>query len=122
MCIIQVNPLTIPEMHASKAEASDDDTTSAVPSSIPDDGDDCQISHRSMPIIEPSKLAGRSFIMPNDGNRKRLRERIIKSIGAKEEKLLQYSTHIKFICYMNDDEVEETLSCNKLLDLIVYQD
>jgi hypothetical protein len=65
-----------------------------------------------MPVIDPSELIGRTFLMDKeDGQRHRARilnvideEEICKCIGEHERELFQQSGHVQLVCSVNDDD------------------
>jgi hypothetical protein len=76
-----------------------------------------------MPVIDPSELIGRTFLMDKeDGQRHRARilnvideEEICKRIGEHERELFRQPVHVQFVCSVNDDDYEEILSYNELM-------
>jgi hypothetical protein len=79
-----------------------------------------------MPVIDPSELIGRTFLMDKeDGQQHRARilnvideEEICKRIGEHERELFRQPGHVQFVCSVNDDAYEEILSYNELMDYI----
>jgi hypothetical protein len=79
-----------------------------------------------MPVIDPSELIGRTFLMDKeDGQQHHARilnvineEEICKCIGEHERELFQQPGHVQFVCSVNDDDYEEILSYNELMDYI----
>ena len=64
---IRLDPLAVPKIVKSKKDSSEDDTVSTVPSTISDE--DNLSDDICMPIIAPSNLVERTFLMPTDENR-----------------------------------------------------
>jgi hypothetical protein len=64
-----------------------------------------------MPVIDPSELIGRTFLMDKeDGQQHRARilnvideEEICKRIGEHERELFRQPGHVQFVCSVNDD-------------------
>ena len=63
---IGLDPLTMPKVVKSKRDPSDDDTATTAESTIRDD--ESLPDMLSMPIVDPSDLIGRNFLMPTDEN------------------------------------------------------
>ena len=70
-----------------------------------------------MPILDPSDLVGRTFLLNKEGGQ-RLRARIVKALDDYEGELRRDSSRMRFVCSMQDDAVEEVFTCNELLDHI----
>jgi hypothetical protein len=79
-----------------------------------------------MPVIDPSELIGRTFLMDKeDGQQHCARilnvideEEICKRISEHKRELFRHPGHVQFICSVNDDDYEEILSYNELMDYI----
>ena len=101
------------------------DVATPIVKSRHDSADDGEILP-PMPVIDPSELIGRTFLMDKeDGQRHRARilnvideEEICKRIGEHERELFRQPGHVQFVCSVNDDDYEEILSYNELMDYI----
>jgi hypothetical protein len=79
-----------------------------------------------MPVIDPSELIGRTFLMnKEDGQQHHAQilnvideEEICICIGEHERELFRQPGHVQFVCSVNDDDYEEILSYNELMDYI----
>ena len=71
-----------------------------------------------MPIVDPSDLAERNFLMCDDVSRHRFKERIVKAIEDYEVECAKDSSHFKFACFRKDNSVEEVLRCNSILEYL----
>jgi hypothetical protein len=79
-----------------------------------------------MPVIDPSELIGRTFLMDKEDGQRHCalilnvidEEEICKCIGEHERELFWQHGHIQFVCSVNNDEYEEILSYNELMDYI----
>jgi hypothetical protein len=79
-----------------------------------------------MPVIDPSQLIGRTFLMyKEDGQCHRAHilnvideEEICKHIEEHEGELFRQPGHMQFVCSVNDDDYKEMLSYNELMDYI----
>ena len=104
----------------SRRDTSDDNNTTTAASTIAED--DYLEDIPPMPIIYPSDLVGRSFLMPtNDESRQHLRVKIVKAIEEYESEHAKDSSQFKFVCSIKDDIVEEILSCNEILQHLEKQ-
>ena len=68
-----------------------------------------------MPIVYPSDLIGRSFLMDINENGEKFRAKIISAIKKHEAGLENHPDHLTFVCSVNDDEYEEILTYNEIL-------
>jgi hypothetical protein len=101
------------------------DVATPIVKSHHDSADDGEILP-PMPVIDPSELIGRTFLMDKeDGQRHRARilnvidkEEICKRIGEHECELFRQPGHMQFVCSVNDDDYEEILSYNELMNYI----
>jgi len=101
------------------------DVATPIVKSRHDSADDGEILP-PMPIIDPSELIGRTFLMDKeDGQRHRARilnvideEEICKRLDKHERELFRQPGHVQFVCSVNDDAYEEILSYNELMDYI----
>jgi hypothetical protein len=79
-----------------------------------------------MPVIDPSELIGRTFLMDKeDGQCHRAcilnvidEEEICKHIDEHEGELFWQPGHMQFVCSVNNGDYEEMLSYNELMDYI----
>ena len=71
-----------------------------------------------MPVFHPSNLVGRSFLLDPQEDGQRFRARIVKAIEDHEADLAKNPTKIKFVCSVNDDQLEEIISYNDVLGYI----
>jgi hypothetical protein len=79
-----------------------------------------------MPVIDPSELIGRTFLMDNEDWQRHCaqilnvidEEEICKHIGKHERELFRQPGHVQFVCSINDDDYEEILSYNEPMDYI----
>jgi hypothetical protein len=93
------------------------DVATPIVKSCHDSADDGEILP-PMPVIDPSALIGRSFLMDNkDRQQHRARilnvideEEICKRISEHERELFRQPGNIQFVCSVNDDDYEEILS------------
>ena len=58
------------------------------------------------PIVDPTELVGRTFLLPPQEDGQRFRARIIRAIGDQENELERSSDRLEFLCSLNDDERE----------------
>ena len=56
-----------------------------------------------IPIINPSDLVGRSFLLNGNENGERFRVKIIESIKYHDEKVDKYPDNMNFVCSVNND-------------------
>ena len=63
-----------------------------------------------MPLIYPSDLVGRSFIINTNDNGEKLRSQVVEAVHIYDDKLRDDPNHINFVCSVNDDKYEEILS------------
>ena len=61
----------------------------------------------SMPIIEPTDLIGRSFLLPKRDDGEHHRAKIVELIKEHDDKTSNDSNHIKFKCSVNNDQYEQ---------------
>ena len=119
---LKIEPLTVPKVVKSLTDdisdsvfeeplLIDEDTDASHTSSTPSD------AHKSMPIIDPSDLVGRSFLRTEEDGQ-RLRVKIVKAIETYEDELHKNSARREFICSTKEDQVEEILTYNEILDLL----
>ena len=82
-----------------------------------DNNNDNQSENKSenMPIVYPSDLIGRSFLMDINENGEKFRAKIISAIKKHEDGLENHPDHLKFVCSVNDNEYEEILTYNEIL-------
>jgi hypothetical protein len=79
-----------------------------------------------MPVIDPSELIGRTFLMDKEYGQQHHaqvlnvidEEEICKRIGEHERELFRQPGHVQFVCCVNDGAYEEILSYNELMDYI----
>lgn len=109
---LRIDPLIAPIVVKSKDE---NDTKSN--DVITDSSDQKPIA-----IINPSELVGRSFLLPADENGQILRAKIVKAIENHEDEYARDPTKLKFVCYMKEDQIEETCSYNEILDYLEQQE
>ena len=100
---LRADPINPPEIVTSLHEPDDS-------SSVPKQG-------QAMPILDPSNLVGRTFLLNKEGGQ-RLRARIVKALDDYEGELSRDSSRMRFVCSMQDDTVEEIFTHNELLDYI----
>ena len=123
---LKIEPLTVPKVVKSLTDdisdsvfeeplLIDEDTNTSPTSSNPSN------AHKSMPIIDPSDLVGRSFLRTEEDGQ-RLRVKIVKAIETYEDELNKNSARCEFICSTKEDQVEEILTYNEILDLLKEQD
>jgi hypothetical protein len=101
------------------------DVATPIVKSHHDSADDGEILP-PMPVIDPSELIGRTFLMDKEeGQRNCARilnvideEEICKRIGEHKRELFWQPGHVQFVCSVNDDAYEEILSYNELMDYI----
>ena len=101
------------------------DVATSIVKSRHDSADDGEILPPK-PVIDPSELIGRTFLMDKeDGQRHRTRilnvmdeEEICKHVDDHERELFRLPGHVQFVCSVNDDDYEEILSYNELMDYI----
>ena len=86
-------------------------------SNVPLDDTKSSPAKRALPILDPSNLVGRTFLLDKEDGQC-LRARIVKAIDDCEGDLARDSSRLKFVCTMQDDTVEEIFSCNELLDFL----
>jgi hypothetical protein len=68
------------------------------------------------PIVDPTELVGRTFLLPPQEDGQRFRARIIRAIGDQENDLECSSDRLEFLCSLNDDEREEIISYNDIIN------
>ena len=59
---------------------------------------------KSIPIIDPNELVGRTFLLDKEGGQ-HLRTHIVKVLDGFEGDLARDSSRLKFVCTMNDDTI-----------------
>ena len=110
---IRLEPLIVLVIVKLKYKTSDDETITKALSTITDD--ESVEDELSMPIIDPSDLVGRNFLMPTDNeSRQRLQVRIVKAIEDYEDNCAKDSSRFKFVYSMEDETVEEIMSHNEI--------
>ena len=75
-----------------------------------------------MPIIDPSDLVGRTFLLPQQEDGQRFRARIVKALDDYESDLGTQPDCICFICLAKDGDFEEILSYSELMDSLESQE
>ena len=85
---------------------------------IPTETNQEQSDNKPMPIIHPSDLVGRSFLMNTNDDGEKLRAQVVEAVKVYDDKLKDDPDHIKFVCSVNDDTYEEILSYNEILQHI----
>ncbi len=68
-----------------------------------------------MPIFQPTDLVGGTFLMEPQEDGQCHRAHIVQAIEEQENDLAHNSTRIQFLCWINDDETEETIAYNEVL-------
>ena len=71
---------------------------------------DGETKELNMPVIYPTDIVGRTFLLEPQEDGQRHRARIVKEIQDHEAGVEHNPDKIKFICSVNDDEYEEILS------------
>jgi hypothetical protein len=71
-----------------------------------------------MPILHPSDLVGKTFLMDPMEDGQQLRARIVQAIEDHDGEVDDNPTRIKFLCSINDDESEEIITYNEILNHI----
>ena len=84
--------------------------------------DDGECPRKPMPILDPTDLVGRTFLMDPQENGKRYRTKILEALVKNEEQLAKHPDHIKFICSVNDDMYKEILTYNEILEYIAMNE
>ena len=98
-----------------------DDVNESIFEELPLTDDDSPLPLcKSVPIIDPLDLVGRSFL-PTEEDGQRLHVKIVKAIETHDDELDKNSARREFICSTKDDQVEEILTCNEILELIEDQ-
>ena len=69
----------------------------------------------NMPIVSPSDLVGRSFLMDKNDNGEKFRAKIVSAVKKHDDSLDNHPDHLKFVCSVNNEEYEEILSYNEIL-------
>ena len=77
---------------------------------------DGETKELNMPVINPTDIVGRTFLLEPQEDGQRHRARIVKEIQDHEAGVERNPDKIKFICSVNDDEYEEILSYNEILN------
>jgi hypothetical protein len=70
-----------------------------------------------MPVIDPSELISRTFLMDKEDGQRHC-ARILNVIDEEEHELFWQPGHVQFVCSVNDYDSEEILSYNELMDYI----
>ena len=86
---------------------------------IPDQN---EIQQKPMPMIHPSDLVGRSFLLNENKNGEKFRAKNVKAIHEHDDKLEGNLNNMKFLCSVNDEQYEEILSYNEILHHIEKDD
>ena len=120
---LKVEPLAVPKVVKSLADHINDSVFKEPPlidehADTPSPSSD---KHKSMPIIDPSDLVGRSFLCTEEDGQ-RLRVKIVKAIETYEDELHKNSARREFICSTKEDQVEEILTYNEIFELLEQQD
>ena len=71
-----------------------------------------------MPLIYPSDLAGRLFLMNTNDNGEKLSAHVVEAVHLYGDELNGHPDHIKFVCSINDDKYELILSYSEILQHI----
>ena len=69
-------------------------------------------------VFDPHDLVGRTFLLDKNEQGEQHRARIVELIEDHESKVEDNPTRIKFVCSVNDDQYEETLTYKEMLDYI----
>ena len=89
---------------------------------IDDNPDQNEIQQKPMPMIHPSDLVGRSFLLNENENGEKFRAKIVKAIHEHDDKLERNLDNMKFLCSVNDEQYEEILSYNEILHHVERDD
>ena len=65
---------------------------------IPTETNQEQSDNKPMPIIHPSDLVGRSFLMNTNDDGEKLRAQLVEAVKVYDDKLKDDPDHIKFVC------------------------
>ena len=95
----------------SKKDFTPSDNPPKVVKSRHDDADH-EIPPGPMPIINPTDLVGRTFLLDGQEDGQTFRARIVEAINAHQDKVKDNPELLKFRCSVNNDKYEEILAYN----------
>jgi predicted AlkP superfamily pyrophosphatase or phosphodiesterase len=75
-----------------------------------------------MPVIDPEDLVGCTFLMDKQEDRTQFCAHIVHAIKDHGHDLANHPDCIKFLCSVNDNELEEIVSYNKLVSKLSLAD
>ena len=84
--------------------------------------DQSEDQQSSLPIINPSDLVGRSFLLQGNENGEKFRAKIVEAIKDHDDTLEKDPDNMKFLCSINNDQYEEIMSYNQILHHIEKDD
>ena len=100
----------------SKSDGTDPNQT-GIDQQIPEEVTDTQ-----PPVFDPEDLVGRTFLLDPKEDGQRFHARIVKLIEDHEDKTLNASDRIKFLCAVGNDQAEEIITYNQMLEHISRND
>ena len=71
-----------------------------------------------MPVFHPSDLVGRTFLLDPQEDGQCYRARIICMVEDHDSDIEENPTRVKFVCSLNDDQLEEIVTYGEMLDYI----
>ena len=77
---------------------------------------------KPLPVIDPSDLIGRTFLMKHKGDGEPATAKIIKEITDRDSRLADQPECKHFLASINDDEFQEVVRYNEILDHIAQQE
>ena len=77
------------------------------------------VKPKDMSLINPSDLAGRSFLLDANEDGEKFRAKKIEAIKTHDDNLRAEPDHMEYRCSVNDDAYEEILSYNEILHHVV---
>jgi hypothetical protein len=73
---------------------------------------------RRMPTIDPNDLIGRSFLEDTEADGQRFCAKIVRAIIEKDSELKRDPNHIRFLCEVDGDTLDDIYTYNQILDFI----
>ena len=75
-----------------------------------------------MPVFHPSDLVSRMFLLDPQEDGQCYCARIVHMVEDHDSDIKENPTRVKFVCSLNDDQLEEVITYNEMLDYIQKED